>query len=466
MIPKQRIVRARRAPNPHVIVQFDLRKLPKELKYEPFDENKLVYLSQQLQDDLKRVSPDLSLRPLFRGMSVADWQRMVSIAKKKDSPLNPFYRNNVPDFTEYFDITGPRNADFCRIAAILNRSSEVKRAYVERVALAPQDQPFRWAAPAGIDVPAARQVVAASSTRQPHGSGSNVKFVDVEEGWNLNHVQLQTGQLTLPAGEYNNPNEAAHGTAVLGILSALEDEYGPEGIAPGAQGFALCSVDQQGNPTHQAAIQRAGSHLQAGDVLVIEVHIYESSTSGRRVPVEAVGDATFWEIATLVGNDIVVVEAGGNGDEWTGDPIDFDTYPDPVSGDLVLNPGVRHSGAIMVSAADMPVPGLPNMARTPYAPYGARIDCFAWGNGVYTCWDDGLGTNSAYIDNFPGTSAATAIVAGAAILLQDVAKDTHSKTLSPDRILTLFHDQANTPCPADPRIGRMPNLAALIGKLP
>lgn len=460
MIEDRKVVRRRRAPNPHVVVRFDFGKT-REIPYEPFDQNKLVYLDERLQAELKRAAPQISLRPLFRGLPVEAWKRMISIAEKADDS----YREKRPNFFEYFDIVGPRNTDFCRIAAILNRYAEVRQAYVERLALGPQDQPFRWPAPTperdwigGIDVLAARRQMS---------TGGSVRFADVEEGWNLNHVQLPTAQLTLPPGEYNNPNEAGHGAAVLGIICAKEDDFGPEGIAPGAKGVTLCSVDQYGNPTHQAAIQKAGGQLQRGDVVVIEAQIYETSTSGRRVPVEALGDGTFWEIRTLIGNGIIVVEAGGNGDEWTGDPIDFDTYPDPVTGDPVLNLTFRDSEAIMVSAADMPAPPvLPYMARTPSAPYGARIDCFAWGNNVYTCWDDGTGANDRYIDNFPGTSAATAIVAGAVILLQDIAKTAHGAALTPQRMRQLLHDQVNTPCLAAPNIRRMPNLAALIPMLP
>lgn len=461
MTEQRKPARRRRAPNPHVIVRFDFGRGPR-IRYEPFEENKLGQLDEKLQAELRKVSPHLWLRPLFRGMPVEAWARMVRNAEEK----NPFYKRNHPDFLEYFELAGPRNVDFCRVAAILNRYPEVRYAYVERLALAPQNQEFRWPAPSaangwvgGIDVVAARNAGGGKNT------GSQVKFADIEEGWDLAHRQLAGRPLNLPLGEFNNPNEAAHGAAVLGILCADEDGTGPEGIVPGATGFAIASVDQNGTADLQAAIQRSATHLGAGDVLVIEAQIYESSTSGRRVPVEAVGDANFWAIATLVGNDIVVVEAGGNGDEWTGDPIDFDGYADPVSGDPVLD-GSRDSGAILVSAADMPVPStFPDMARTYSAPYGARIDCFAWGNGVYTCWDDGLGTHDAYIASFSGTSAATAIVAGAAILLQDVAKNTRATTLTPTRLRDLFRNAANTPCGTEP-IGRMPNLAALIPLLP
>jgi hypothetical protein len=457
--------RRRRAPNPHVVVRFDFGRGTR-IKYEPFAENKLGQLDDKLAAELRKVSPHLWLRPLYRGMPVGAWTKMIRAAEEK----NPAYRKNRPDFFEYFEIAGPRNVDFCRIAAILNRYPEVRYAYVERLALAPQDQQFRWPAPSeanswigGIDVPAARAAQPPSGSGGQRNTGSAVRFADVEEGWYLQHGQLPVApQLSLPPGEYNNPNEAGHGAAVLGIVCAKEDATGPEGIVPDAQGVAISSVDQYGNPALQAAIQRAATHLRAGDVLVIEAQIYESSTSGCRVPVEAVSDASFWAIATLVGNDIVVVEAGGNGDEWTGEPIDFDAYADPVSGDPVLTRAFRDSGAILVSAADMPAPPtFPDIARTYSAPYGDRIDCFAWGNGVYTCWDGNL----VYIADFSGTSAATAIVAGAAILLQDVAKNTRGTTLTPERIRDLFHHAANTPCGSE-SIGRMPNLGGLIPLLP
>lgn len=457
--------RRRGPPDPHVIVRFDFGRGAR-IKYEPFAENKLGQLDDKLRAELRKVSPQLWLRPLYRGMPVEAWTKMIHTAEKK----NPYYQKNRPDFFEYFEIAGPRNVDYCRIAAILNRYPEVRYAYVERLAPAPQDQQFRWPAPGaangwigGIDVAAARGAQPPDGGGAPPNTGTAVRFADIEEGWYLQHGELPgTPQLSLPTGEYNNPNEAGHGAAVLGILCAREDGAGAEGIVPGAEGFAVSSVDQYGAADLQAAIQRAATHLRPGDVLLIEAQIYESATSGCRVPVEAVGDASFWAIATLVANDIVVVEAGGNGDEWTGEPIDFDAYADPVSGDPVLTRAFRDSGAILVSGADMPAPPtFPTMARSYSAPYGDRIDCFAWGNGVYTCWDGA----AAYVADFSGTSAATAIVAGAAILLQDVAKNTRSTTLTPARIRELFRDAANTPCGTE-AIGRMPNLAALIPLLP
>ena len=55
--------------------------------------------------------------------------------------------------------------------------------------------------------------------------------------------------------------------------------------------------------------------------------------------------------------------------------------------------------------------------RIARASFGSRIDCYAWGENVTTA--DGA-DNKSYVNNFHGTSAASAIVAGAAILVQQM----------------------------------------------
>ena len=51
--------------------------------------------------------------------------------------------------------------------------------------------------------------------------------------------------------------------------------------------------------------------------------------------------------------------------------------------------------------------------------FGSRVNCFAWGDLVWTAdFDGGLGV----YDNFNGTSAASAIIAGAALVVQTLAE--------------------------------------------
>ncbi|MGO7983942.1 S8 family serine peptidase, partial [Rhizobium johnstonii] len=73
----------------------------------------------------------------------------------------------------------------------------------------------------------------------------------------------------------------------------------------------------------------------------------------------------------------------------------------------------RDSGAIMVAAGSSTVPH----ERLDFSNYGSRIDCFGWGEGIDTTGGSGTGTGD-YTTGFSGTSGASPIVAGAALLLQ------------------------------------------------
>jgi len=80
------------------------------------------------------------------------------------------------------------------------------------------------------------------------------------------------------------------------------------------------------------------------------------------------------------------------------------------------------SGAIMVGGCGNCQDPL---AHTIASNWGSRIDCYAWGSDVTTC---GYGTaggtnlNDYYTDSFDASSAASAIVAGAALIVQGVKK--------------------------------------------
>jgi len=57
--------------------------------------------------------------------------------------------------------------------------------------------------------------------------------------------------------------------------------------------------------------------------------------------------------------------------------------------------------------------------------YGSRVDCYAWGEGVFTTTSDTNGQAPAtnlYRDDFGNTSAATAIIAGVALSVQGMAE--------------------------------------------
>jgi hypothetical protein len=111
----------------------------------------------------------------------------------------------------------------------------------------------------------------------------------------------------------------------------------------------------------------------------------------------------------------------------------------------------------------------PEHARIAGSNFGRRIDCYAWGEQVVTTGD---GVDSREIDRltetFSGTSAASAIVAGAAVLLQSIAKADRGQPLSPADLRALLRDPiAGTASvnPADDRIGVMPDLKKAVARI-
>ncbi|MBA3260454.1 MAG: hypothetical protein H0T68_13430, partial [Gemmatimonadales bacterium] len=76
--------------------------------------------------------------------------------------------------------------------------------------------------------------------------GSGVGFVDLEAGWNLNHVDLP--QPPPPVFNSNVATAASHGTAVLGIVVGQDNSKGIVGIAPGAKVRKLASHIQAPAP--------------------------------------------------------------------------------------------------------------------------------------------------------------------------------------------------------------------------
>src|SRR6185503_17183062 len=86
------------------------------------------------------------------------------------------------------------------------------------------------------------------------------------------------------------------------------------------------------------------------------------------------------------------------------------------------------SGAIMVGAGGPPRAGFSDRARLDFSNYGGRVDVQGWGRKVATldygdlqaCDDDARDRH--YTGEFSGTSSASPIVAGAAVILEGVAR--------------------------------------------
>jgi hypothetical protein len=202
------------------------------------------------------------------------------------------------------------------------------------------------------------------------------------------------------------------------------------------------------------AITSAIATMAFGDVLELEAQV---GTAGlTNMPVEA-ESATFDAIRLATSLGIVVVEAGGNGSN------DLDTFTS--GGQQILNrasAAFRDSGAIVVAAASSASPH----SRLSFSNYGSRIDCYGWGQNIDTTGDGWTGnTTTAYTSGFGGTSGATPIVAGAAIAVQAMAQASLGYRFSPRQLREILKAPANSTAssaPATDRIGRMPNLRAII----
>lgn len=347
----------------------------------------------------------------------------------------------------------PPGADPLAVSEALAELEEVESAYVAGGPTPPpvnaaddpraMNQGYLDAAPVGIDARFA----------WGRTDGLAVGVVDLEQGWTLNHEDLASAGITLISGVSKDYH--GHGTAVLGQIVGVDNTLGVVGIAPSASSRVVSQWRTTTSYNTAAAIASAAAVMSAGDVLLLEAQTSHPNAIGY-VPVE-VDDAVYDAIRAATDDGIIVVEAGGNGS------VDLDAFSN-ISGKRIFNrahPDFRDSGAIMVGAASSAAPH----TRLGFSNFGSRIDCFAWGQGIETTGDGWTGTSTtAYTSSFGGTSGASPIVTGAALLLQSWGR-VRGTPYSPLVMRSVLSNPSlNTPSasPGTDRIGVMPNLRAII----
>ncbi|MFI6368835.1 S8 family peptidase [Nocardia sp. NPDC050630] len=310
-------------------------------------------------------------------------------------------------------------------------------------------QRYEGAAPIGID---ARWAWAQGI------NGSGITFVDLEQGWTLTHEDLAAANINILSGV--NTAWHGHGTAVLGEVVGVDNTVGVVGIAPSAYASVVSQWRSDGSYNTAEAIVSTANWIQPGDVLLLEAQTTYSTTGNTYVPVE-VEEAVFDAIAYATARGIVVVEAAGNGG------YDLDTFRD-TTGAAVLdrsNDDFKDSGAIMVGSATSTTPH----TRLSSSNYGSRIDCYAWGRNITTTGDGQTGTgDTTYTDSFSGTSGASPMIAGAALLVQSYLKNANHSLSSPADMRSMLSDPAwgtTSNTPATDRIGAMPDVRAIVTAL-
>lgn len=369
----------------------------------------------------------------------------------------------------YYIVETQDDIDVQAVLTKIEKSSLVETAYLQEeevppeerlpnLSVNPYDEPrltrqgYLEPAPLGINAPYAWSIKG--------GDGKGTTFVDMEYGWLFSHEDLVNQKIELISGQ-NKSEHHDHGTSVLGIVSAEDNNIGGIGIAPKAKVKVVSQIRDNGNYNTADAILSAVNNMQAGDILLLEAQAtYDGYGDKNYLPVEVKPDI-FDAIRLGANKGIIIIEAGANGGN------DLDQFRDR-SGKQVLNrnsPDFKDSGAIMVGAASARVPH----KRSYFSNYGSRVDVYGWGNAVDTtdAKPSEFITN-LYTSSFAGTSSASPIIAGAAASIQGIAKNNQGKVYTPSQIRDILSDPSTGTKSNDPisdKIGVLPDLKAILSKL-
>jgi len=411
--------------------------------------NDLGGLEKFLEEQSGRPGGTLRLLPLVESLDPKRLVELAHRARRTDPEVQ------LPDFSSWYQVVCPPSVNPDELAKALRQQEMVETAYVMRPGpppVNPTDDPrstnqgYLDAAPNGID--------ARYAWGFPGGDGIGIGVVDMEQGWNLNHEDLAAAGITLISG-VNNAYRW-HGTSVLGEMLMADNTVGGVGIAPSATGRVVSQQRTAASYNTPDAILNAAANMSYGDVLLLEAQEFDPVGGAYYWPVEIV-DATYDAIRLTTALGIVVIEAGCNGG------YDLDAYTN-LSGKRIFDrtspADFRDSGAIMVGAGSSASPH----TRLGFSNHGNRIDCYAWGESIDTATTNDAGTdNTAYTTGFSGTSGASPIVTGAALLVQGLAQASLGYRFSPGEMRRiLIANGTPSATPATDGIGVMPDLRAII----
>jgi serine protease len=290
-------------------------------------------------------------------------------------------------------------------------------------------QEYLYSAPVGVEAEYSWSIAG--------GRGEQMKWMDVELGWDYDHEDLPEPFFT------NSDDVNDHGTAVVGEVSGLENDFGITGIAPLSQAGAIAiELDDWPENVGQYFLE-AYAELDPGDLFLIELHA--PGPGGDYICMEY-WQSNFDAIQTSTTNLVLCVEAAGNG----GADFDNTIY------EGLFDRNVRDSGAIIVGA------GAPyTLARLDFSCYGSRLDCAGWGEQIVTTgygdlW--GGNTHEHYTGSFGGTSGASPMVVGAVLCLQGIVKAHGLLPLQPLAMRQLLTDTGSPQPDPEEYIGTRPNL--------
>jgi Subtilase family len=401
-----------------------------------------------LEGTAKQLAP-LRLLPLFESQDSID--QLVDRARRNDPAYEP------ADFSAWFQVETPAGVKADELVKRLRKLDNIETAYVIRPnpppGVMPEDdirnkrQHYQDKAPRGIDARFAWGFFG--------GDGAGIGFVDLEQGWNLNHRDLKDAKITIISGI--NRDDYTHGTSVLGEVLMVDNTIGGVGIAPSAKGRVISLWRTDSSPNTADAIRRAIATMSFGDVLLLEVQETDPISETDYWPAEIL-QPNYIAIRLATAMGIVVVEAAGNGG------YDLDRYTN-ATGRNIFDRSYRDSRAIMVGAGSSGAGSSEDPhTKLPFSNHGKRIDCYAWGENINTTiTNDTGGSITEYTTRFDGTSGAAPIVAGAALIVQGIAQFSLGRRFSPLDLRDLLTTNGTPSAyPATDKIGVMPDLKAII----
>lgn len=290
------------------------------------------------------------------------------------------------------------------------------------------------------------------------GDGRGIRFADVEHGWSLTHEDLADAHVVRVAAV---PPDIArfvdHGTAVLGIVLGSDNGLGSVGVAPRCQGFVAPARSPDGANNVPDALMQAGFAVGSGGVVLVELAEQFTTVSEPAIPIEF-NFAVQRVMRLLAVFGVTVIEPAGN------NGIDLDAFP--FFAHLQRgNPKFFDSFAVMVGAS-RPTTVTP----APGSTHGSRVDCFAPGNRIQAPSSTVAPADHGYqVGGFSGTSAAGAVIAGAAVALQGMALANTGnflgaqdmRRLLSDPTINVLSEHSTAANPNADGIGVLPDLHAI-----
>ncbi|MBK5503176.1 MULTISPECIES: S8 family peptidase [unclassified Bacillus (in: firmicutes)] len=431
----------------------------------PYQDGIEKFIKEEKQDPeligILAEYPNVTINRLFSSLNPKEIKNLGKEIKDSDHISS--------NLLNYYIVETQGDIDVQALLVQFEKSSLVETAYLQEeeappeerlsnLSINPYDEPrltrqgYLEPAPLGINAPYAWSIKG--------GDGKGTTFVDMEYGWLFSHEDLVNQKIELMSGQ-NKSEHHDHGTSVLGIVSAEDNNIGGIGIAPKAKVKVVSQIRDNGMYNTADAILSAVNNMQAGDILLLEAQAtYEGYGDKNYLPVEVKPDI-FDAIRLGTNKGIIIIEAGANGGN------DLDQFRDR-NGKQVLNrnsPDFKDSGAIMVGAASARVPH----KRSYFSNYGSRVDVYGWGNAVDTT--DAKPREfmkNLYTSSFSGTSSASPIIAGAAASIQGITKTNLGKVYTPSQLRDILSDPSTgtkSNDPASDKIGVLPDLKAIVSKL-